>query len=67
MVSFVADQDHTGAFVHPLTGADRVAKARTTAVFTSQLTARSGSEPDPVLGPSVLARFARPFEVLFRP
>jgi len=55
------------AVVHRLGAADRTAKAAAVATFTSQLEVRAGVDPDPILGPSVLARFARPFEVLLGP
>ena len=55
------------ASLHPLNDADRRAKAEALAAFASQLTPRSGPSADPVLGPSVLARFRRPFEVLLHP
>jgi len=55
------------AVVLPLDAGDRTAKAAAVTAFTSQLTPRSGPVRDPVLAPSALARFARPFEVLFTP
>lgn len=55
------------ATVLPLDAGDRTAKAAAVAAFASQLTPRSGPERDPVLAPSVLSRFARPFEVLLTP
>lgn len=55
------------AVVLPLDAQDRMAKAAAVAAFASQLTPRSGPERDPVLAPSVLSRFARPFEVLLTP
>lgn len=53
------------ASIHRLSTLDQAAKADAIAAFTSQLTARPGG--DAVLGPSVVARFTRPYEVVLHP
>lgn len=55
------------ARLHPLDDVDLRAKAQAVVAFTSQLTPRTGPSPDPVLPAPVLARFARPFEVVLEP